>query len=157
MNPTPPPPTPAEDPRWLRRFAPIWIGQVFSLFGSGLVHFSLIWWLTQTTGSAVVLATASLVGFLPQVVLGPFAGALVDRWNRRRVMMLSDSGIALATLGLVILFALGLAQPWHVYLILFLRSLGGAFHWPALQASTTLLVPERHLARVAGANQASMA
>jgi len=154
MNPTPPPPTPAEDPRWLRRFAPIWIGQVFSLFGSGLVHFSLIWWLTQTTGSAVVLATASLVGFLPQVVLGPFAGALVDRWNRRRVMMLSDSGIALATLGLVILFALGLAQPWHVYLILFLRSLGGAFHWPALQASTTLLVPERHLARVAGANQA---
>ncbi|WP_299025399.1 MFS transporter [uncultured Thermanaerothrix sp.] len=154
MNTTPPSLSPTENPRWLRRFAPIWIGQVFSLFGSGLVHFSLIWWLTQTTGSAVVLATASFVGFLPQIVLGPFVGALVDRWNRRRVMMLADSGIALATLGLVLLFALGLAQPWHIYVVLFLRSLGGAFHWPAMQASTTLLVPERHLARVAGANQA---
>lgn len=154
MNTTPPSLSPTENPHWLRRFAPIWIGQVFSLFGSGLVHFSLIWWLTQTTGSAVVLATASLVGFLPQIVLGPFVGALVDRWNRRRVMMLADSGIALATLGLALLFALGLAQPWHIYGVLFLRSLGGAFHWPAMQASTTLLVPERHLARVAGANQA---
>lgn len=146
--------SPETDRYWLRRFAPIWVGQVFSLFGSGLVHFALIWWLTQTTGSAVVLATASMVGLLPQVFLGPFAGALVDRWNRRRVMMLSDSGIALATLGLVILFATDLARPWHIYVVLFLRSLGNAFHWPAMQASTSLMVPERHLSRVAGANQA---
>jgi len=142
------------DRHWLRRFVPIWIGQAFSLLGSGLVHFALVWWLTRTTGSAVVLATATLVALLPQVFLGPVAGALVDRWNRRRVMMAADGVVALATLGLALLFALERAHPWHIFLVLFIRSLGGSFHWPAMQASTPLLVPERHLSRVAGANQA---
>jgi len=64
---------------WKVRFFSIWTGQAFSLLGSALVQFALIWWLTKTTGSATVLATASLVGFVPQIILGPFAGALVDR------------------------------------------------------------------------------
>ena len=68
----------------MRPFFLIWTGQAFSLLGSQLVQFSLIWWLTQTRGSATVLATASLVALLPSIVIGPFAGALVDRWDRRR-------------------------------------------------------------------------
>uniref|UniRef100_A0A7C4Q2U2 MFS transporter n=1 Tax=Bellilinea caldifistulae TaxID=360411 RepID=A0A7C4Q2U2_9CHLR len=140
--------------KWLRVFIPIWAGQVFSLLGSGLVHFALIWWMTEKTGSAAVLASASLVGLLPQVFLSPFAGALVDRWNRRWVMVAADGTVALATLGLVILFASGQVQLWHVYVALFIRSLGGAFHWPAMQASTSLMVPKEHLSRIAGANQA---
>lgn len=140
--------------KWLRVFIPIWAGQVFSLLGSGLVHFALIWWMTEKTGSAAVLASASLVGLLPQVFLSPFAGALVDRWNRRWVMVAADGTVALATVGLVILFASGQVQLWHVYVALFIRSLGGAFHWLAMQASTSLMVPKEHLSRIAGANQA---
>ncbi len=139
---------------WLRTFIIIWIGQAFSMFGSMLVQFALVWWLTQKTGSATILAMASLVAYLPQVFLGPFAGAIVDRTNRKVVMILADSFVALTTLGLVFIVALGDLQTWHIYAAMFIRSLGQAFHWPAMQASTSLLVPEEHLSRVAGINQA---
>ncbi len=139
---------------WLRRFAPLWGGQAFSLLGSSLVQFSLVWHLTVQTGSTAVLATATLVALLPQVLLGPFAGALVDRWDRRRVMIFADGAVALTTLGLVVLFLSGTVQIWHIYAAMFLRSLGGAFHWPAMQASTSLMVPQEHLSRLSGANQA---
>jgi DHA3 family macrolide efflux protein-like MFS transporter len=136
-------------------FFAIFAGQAISLFGSELVQFALVWWLTRESGgSATTLALASLVGLLPPVFLGPFAGALIDRWNRRAVMMAADGAIALATLALAALSALGVVQVWHVYALMFVRALGGAFHWPAMQASTTLMVPERHLSRVAGMNQA---
>ncbi len=150
---TPSSPAP-ESKKWLRSFGPIWAGQAFSLLGSGLVQFSLVWWLTDKTGSTAVLATATLVAMLPQVFLGPFAGALIDRWNRRWVMVVADSVIALVTLALVALFLSGLIQIWHVFTAMFLRSLGGAFHWPSMQASTALMVPQKHLSRLAGANQA---
>jgi len=117
------------------------------------VQFALVWWLTQTTGSATVLAGATLVALLPQILVAPVAGALADRWNRRWVMVFADGGIALATLGLALLFASGVAQVWHVYLALLVRSTGGAFHWPAMQSSTAMMVPERHLARIGGLNQ----
>ena len=143
-----------DDASWKRRFFTIWTGQAFSLFGSTLVGFALIWWLTQSTGSATVLATASLAGLLPQVFLSPLAGALVDRWNRRVVMICADASIAAVTLVLAYLFLAGAAQVWHVYVVMFVRSALGAFHWPAVQASTSLMVPERHLSRVAGINRA---
>jgi DHA3 family macrolide efflux protein-like MFS transporter len=138
---------------WAPRFFTIWTGQAFSLFGSQLVSFAVIWWLTQTTGSATVLATASLVGLLPQVILGPFTGTLVDRWSRRITMIIADGLIALATVVLAILFALGHVQIWQVYALLFIRSVCGGFHWPAMQASTTLMVPKEHLSRIQGLNQ----
>jgi DHA3 family macrolide efflux protein-like MFS transporter len=134
-------------------FLVIWTGQAFSLVGSQLVQFALVWWLTKTTESATVLALATMMAILPQILLGPIAGALVDRWNRRRVLILADGGIALASLLLVVLYALNLAEVWHVLAIMFVRSAGAAFHWPAMQASTTLMVPDRHLSRVAGLNQ----
>jgi DHA3 family macrolide efflux protein-like MFS transporter len=142
-----------EPSRWAPRFFTIWTGQAFSLLGSQLVSFAVIWWLTQKTGSATVLATASLVGLLPQVVLGPLTGALVDRWSRRLTMMIADGLIALATIVLAILFAIGHVQIWQVYALLFIRSVCGGFHWPAMQASTTLMVPKVHLARIQGLNQ----
>ena len=137
----------------LRPFLTLWIGQAISLLGSQLVQFALIWWLTQSTGSAIVLTTASLVGLLPQVILGPFVGVLVDRWNRRWTMFLADSGVMVATLLLALLFWLGVAQLWHVYAILFLRAVAGSFHWPAMTASTSLMVPDEHLTRIQGLNQ----
>lgn len=146
-------PTTPHARNWKLPFFAIWVGQAFSLFGSSLVQFALVWWLTAETGSATVLATASLAATLPQVVLGPFAGVLVDRWSRRAVMIGSDALVALAALAVALLSAAGALAPWHIYVAMLVRSLGGAFHWPAMQASTSLMVPDEHLSRVAGFNQ----
>ena len=139
--------------RPMRPFMIVFAGQAFSLFGSRLVQFSLVWWITETTGLASTLAFASIVAMLPQVLLGPFAGALVDRWNRKTVMMVSDSFIALVVVALAFLYGTGAIQLWHVFLAMFIRSLGGAFQWPAMQATTTLMVDKESLSRVAGMNQ----
>jgi len=139
--------------RWAPKFFTIWTGQAFSLIGSALVQFALVWWMTKTTGSATVLATATLVALLPQILLGPFVGTLVDRWNRRLIMIIADTGIAVVTGVLILLFAAGNVSVWQVYLILLIRSFGGAFHSPAMTASTSLMVPKKHLARLSGLNQ----
>jgi MFS transporter, DHA3 family, macrolide efflux protein len=139
---------------WARRFFTIWTGQALSLFGSALVQFALIWWLTQKSGSATVLAIAVLVGMLPQILIGPFAGALVDRWNRRLIMIVADGMIAVFSLVLAYLFATGTVQIWHIYAVMAIRSLGGAFHFPAMSASTPLMVPNEQLTRINGLNQA---
>jgi DHA3 family macrolide efflux protein-like MFS transporter len=131
----------------------IWGGQAFSLLGSSLAGFALVWWLTSTTGSATILAIGTLVQILPQIFFGPVLGALVDRWNRQMIMMAADIIIAIFSLGLAFLFVLGAAQYWHIYIILFVRALGGVFHMLAMQASTPLMAPEKHLARISGANQ----
>ena len=137
-------------------FIVIFAGQAFSLFGSRLVQFALVWWITETTGLASTLAFASIVAMLPQVLLGPFAGALVDRWNRKTVMMVSDSFIALVVVALAFLYGTGAIRLWHVFLAMFTRSLGGAFQWPAMQATTTMMVDRESLSRVAGMNQSLM-
>jgi DHA3 family macrolide efflux protein-like MFS transporter len=139
--------------KWQIPFFTIWTGQQLSLVGSGAAQFALIWYLTTTTGSATVLATSSLMAFLPTVFLGPFVGALVDRWNRRVVMIVADTVIALASLCLAYLFWVDALQIWHVYAVMFVRAVGSGFHWPAMEASTSLMVPEEQLTRVAGLNQ----
>ena len=142
-----------ESKPWKARFFTIWGGQALSILGSQLVQFALIWHLTVKTGSATVLATASLVGMLPNVVLGPFIGTLVDRWNRRWIMLLADSIVALATVVLAVLFALDVVSIWQIYVVMFIRSLAGCFHGNAMSASTSLMVPVEHLTRVQGINQ----
>ena len=98
---------------WKNRFFTIWGGQAISIIGSQLVQFALIWYLTVQTGSTTVLATASLVGLLPNVILGPFIGTLVDRWDRRRIMLVSDTVISLVTIGLAVLFALDAVEQYR--------------------------------------------
>ena len=144
---------PMSSERPMGPFMVVFGGQAFSLFGSRLVQFALVWWITETTGLASTLAFASIVAMLPQVLLGPFAGALVDRWNRKTVMMVSDSFIALVVVALAFLYGTGAIRLWHVYLAMFTRSLGGAFQWPAMQATTTMMVDRGSLSRVAGMNQ----
>lgn len=146
------PATPAE-PDWRPRFFTIWGGQAISLLGSQIVQFALIWYLTQQTGSATILAVASLVGLLPSVVLSPLVGTLVDRWNRRAIMMISDVTIAMATALLAGLFFFNVVQIWHIYVLMFIRAVGGSFQSSASGASTVLLVPKEQLPRVQGLNQ----
>lgn len=138
---------------WIRPFFLVWIGQAFSLAGSRIVQFALVWWLTDLTGSATVLATATMVALIPEIILGPIAGAYVDRWNRKLVMIAADGLIALASLWLAYQFWAGTMQVWYIYIIMLVRSLGTMFHSPAMTSSTSLMVPREHLSRVAGANQ----
>jgi len=140
--------------RWAAPFFTIWSGQALSLVGSRIGGFALVWWLTQASGgSATILAAASLVAMLPEVLLGPIVGALVDRWSRRRVMILADSLVALFSAALGVMAWAGTLRIWHIYLIMFIRALGGTFHWAAMQAATSLMVPKTQLARVSGMNQ----
>lgn len=138
---------------WKKVFAVIWSGQLASVLSSSVVGYSIIFWMSLKTGSAEVLALAAMAGMLPQSLLGPFVGVYVDRWDRKRTMILADSFIALCTLILAVLFWLGVAEMWHIYILLACRSAGSAFHMPAMQASVPLLAPESQLTRIAGVNQ----
>jgi MFS transporter, DHA3 family, macrolide efflux protein len=132
----------------------IWIGQVFSGLGSNIAGFAMTWYLTEQTGSATVLAAAMGAQIVPQVLLGPLAGALVDRWSRRWVMVCADAFGAFLTILLVVLFTLNAVQLWQILALMFLRSAAGIFHWAAMQSTTPLMVPQQHLSRVAGLNSA---
>ena len=144
---------PSQDRR-MRPFIILWTGQSLSLVGSQAVQFALIWWLTETSGSATILATATLLGLLPPIVLGP-GDRRTDRslepqdrdaggrWVRGR-------GVAAARLVFLPQESRTSRTSWRC---LFLRAVGGAFHSPAMTASTTLMVPEKHLTRVQGLDQ----
>ena len=138
---------------WQRRFFTFWFAQALSMIGSNLAQFAITWWMTKATGSATVLATATLFAILPGVVLGPLAGVFVDRWNRRAIMLVADGVGALSAALLVLLFWTDTIAVWHIYAITFVRSLAGTFHFTAVQSSTSLMVPKEQLARIAGLNQ----
>lgn len=139
--------------KWAPLFFTIWTGQTLSWIGSAVAQFGLVWWVTEQTGSATVLAVATLLSMLPGIVLGPLIGALIDRWNRRQVMLVADGVIALASLWLAYLFWTEVLQIWQFYTVLVIRAVGQTFHWPANQASISLMVPKAHLPRIGGLNQ----
>lgn len=138
---------------WKKTFLIIWTGQLFSILSSSIVGYSIVFWLSIETGSAHVLAISTIAAMLPQAVIGIFAGVFIDRWNRKTVMIVADLYIAVCTLFLAALFYFGATEIWHIYLLLALRSVGSAFHGPAMQASIPLLAPKSQLMRVAGINQ----
>ncbi|MFC4307151.1 MFS transporter [Cohnella boryungensis] len=138
---------------WKKAFMLLFSGQIFSILTSSMVQFAIIWHLTQTSQSAVVLTMAGLFGFLPQAILGPFIGVWLDRWNRKKTMIIADSAIAFFSLVLGLYFYLGDPALEFVYLILTVRSIASAFHAPAFQAAIPLIAPEEQLTRVAGWHQ----
>ncbi|MCX8074465.1 MAG: MFS transporter [Clostridia bacterium] len=138
---------------WKRTFAIIYTGQIFSLLSSSIVQFAIIWYLTFKTGSAIVLATATIAAILPQIILGPFLGVIVDRLDRKKIMIIADLLIALSSIILAIFFYIGEPSFYIIYLILALRSIGSAFHTPAMQASVPLLAPEDKIVKVSGISQ----
>ncbi len=140
---------------WKRTFAIIWSGQLFSTLSSSVVGFAVIFWLSIQTGSAEILALSTIATLLPQLLLGLFTGVYVDRWDRRKTMICADLFVALNSglLAALFFFSEGEADILYIYLLLALRSVGSAFHIPAMQASTPLLAPESQLMRIAGINQ----
>lgn len=138
-------------------FLVIWIGQVVSFIGSGLTNFALGVWVYQLTGSVTQFALISMFIVLPGVLVSPFAGALVDRWDRRWAMIFSDIGSGVVILCIALLLAAGRLEIWHIYLALLIRSTFGAFRWPAYSAAIPLLVPKQQLGRVNGMVQMGQA
>ncbi|NLW26610.1 macrolide efflux MFS transporter Mef(A) [Acetivibrio saccincola] len=138
---------------WKLKFYTIWAGQAVSLITSAILQMAIVFYLTEKTGSAVVLSMASVVGFLPYAVFGPAIGVLVDRYDRNKIIIGADLIIAAAGAVLAVA-ALYMELPvWMVMAVLFIRSIGTAFHTPALNAIMPLLVPEEQLTKCAGYSQ----
>lgn len=138
---------------WKRNYAILWGGQAISLLTSSILQMALIWHLTASTQSALVLSMASLAGFLPSAVLGAVAGTLVDRMSRKAAMIGADLFIAAVSLVLVFAAMDGELPIWLILTVLAVRSVGTAFHTPAISATTPLIVPAEQLTRCAGYTQ----
>ncbi len=134
--------------RWLAAVAVIFAGQSFSMITSYAAGWAVIWHVTETTGSALMLAAASICAYLPQGLISPFGGVVADRCNRKAIMVAADLGIGIVSLGIGIALLVGEVTFATLMTLVVARSVGQAFHSPALMASLPLLVPERHLLRI---------
>jgi predicted MFS family arabinose efflux permease len=131
----------------------IWLGQVVSMFGSGLTGFALGVWVYERTGSITEFTLIAVFGSVPGLLVSPFAGVLIDRWDRRKVLILSDIGAALGTVALVVLLITGRLEIWHIYLIVAFGAACMSVQVPAFMASITMLMPRQHFGRAAGLMQ----
>lgn len=136
--------------RGMRVFLIVWGGQFVSLVGTNLTAFALSIWVYQETGSATKLSLVLLASQFPQIVFTPIAGALVDRWDRRWAMILSDTGAGVGTLAIALLLFTNHLQIWHLYVALSFSGIFQSFQWPAYSAATTLLVSKKDYGRAAG-------
>jgi DHA3 family macrolide efflux protein-like MFS transporter len=141
----------------LRAFPVVWIGQTVSLVGSSLTSFALGVSVFQDSGSISAFAFVGLFAVLPRVLLSPISGVLVDRWDRRRAMMLSDAGAGACTLILVVILLIGRLELWQIYLLTAASSAFGSIQWPAYMAAIPLLVPKANLGRANGLIQLAFA
>lgn len=139
------------------RFGAVWLTSVISGMGSALTTFVFGVWIILETGSAVAFALAMLCATVPPILLGPISGVVVDRFNRRWVLIITDSASAVAVTVIASLVFTGQAQVWHFYLATVVSSAGGVFHLTAYSAMTPLLIPKRHLARANGLMQVTVA
>jgi predicted MFS family arabinose efflux permease len=137
-------------PMGMTAFMIVAVGQAISLIGSGMTQFAITIWAWQETGQATALALAGFFGFTPVVLFSPFAGALVDRWNRKLVMMLSDLAAGVGTVVLLLLYRGDGLQIWHIYALSAFVGLFQAFQWPAFSAAISVMLPKEQYARANG-------
>jgi DHA3 family macrolide efflux protein-like MFS transporter len=134
----------------MRTYTAVWFGQMVSMIGTALTDFGVGVWIYQKTGSATPFAMVLLCMVVPGILATPVAGALADRWDRRRTMMLADAGAALSTLFMAALLFAGRLELWHILAAVTVASTCRAFQGPAWMASTTQLVPAEQLGRASG-------
>ena len=137
----------SKEKKGLRTFIIIWLGQLVSLIGSGLIGFALAVWVYDQTGQATPFAMTALFSVLPRILLSPIGGALSDRWNRKAIMLISDSLAGLTTLATAFLLLTGRMEIWMIYVISALEAIFGAFQQPAYSASIVMMVPKEQLTR----------
>ena len=134
--------------RWLAIIATIWGGQAASMITSYAAGYAVVWYITETTGSAIMLAAAAICAYLPQGLLSPFGGVIADKHNRKTVMIVADLSVGIVSLGLGIVILFGQVSFPLLMILVIVRSIGQAFHGPAMMAAMPLLVPEKHLLRI---------
>jgi DHA3 family macrolide efflux protein-like MFS transporter len=134
----------------MRAFIFIWVGQFVSLLGTGMSRFALTIWAFQITGEATALALVGFFSFAPSIVISPIAGALVDRWNRKLVMILSDLAAGLMTIVVLLLYVTGNLEIWHLYVTGFIAAIFEPFQWPAFSAAMSTMVPKEQYGRANG-------
>lgn len=144
-------------PKNMRTFWIIWGGQFISMLGSGLTNFGLGVWIYEQTGQATPFALTALFSTLPGLLLLPVGGAIADRYNRRLMMILADTGAAIMTAFMALLLFSGKLEVWHIYVLAGLSSVFSAFQEPAYTSSIAMLVPKPQLARASGIMQMGQA
>lgn len=143
--------TPASKrPTGMTAFIIVWAGQLVSVLASAMTQFALTIWAYQETGSALALGAVNTFFLIPFLLLSPIAGAMVDRYNRKLMMMVSDLTAVLATAGLLIIHATGNLQIWHLYIAAVVNGLGSTFQWPAYSAAISTMVPKENYSRANG-------
>jgi MFS family permease len=131
-------------------FTIVWAGQIVSVLASSMTQFALTIWAYQKTGSATSLGIISTAFVVPFLLLSPIAGVMVDRHNRKLMMMVSDLTAVLATSGVLLLYAAGSLQVWHLYVAAAINGLGSTFQWPAYSAAISTMVPKDNYSRANG-------
>ncbi|WP_127813527.1 MFS transporter [Bacillus thuringiensis] len=137
---------------WKTKIILFLTAQTISLFGSSLVQYAIIWYITLTTSSGMMLTISTVCGFLPQIAISLFAGVWIDRYDRKKMIMLSDGVIAIATLVLAVLFLTGYKSIWLLFIVLLIRSAGTGVQTPAVNALIPQIVPKDYLMKVNGMN-----
>jgi MFS transporter, DHA3 family, macrolide efflux protein len=137
-------------PSGMLGFTIVWVGQIVSLLGTSMTGFALTIWAYETTGSATALALVGFFFVTPMVIFSPIAGAIVDRHDRKLMMMLSDLASGLATIGILILYSTGYLQIWHLYVSAFIQGIFQTFQWPAYSAAISVMIPKEQYGRANG-------
>jgi len=131
-------------------FTLVWLGQIVSVLATNMSVFALTIWVFQKTGSATALGLMQVFFITPLLIVTPFAGVMVDRYNRKLMMMVSDLTAGLATISILILQALGVLEVWHLYAAAVFQGLGNAFQWPAYSATISTMIPKEKYGRANG-------
>jgi DHA3 family macrolide efflux protein-like MFS transporter len=131
-------------------FTIVWLGQIVSVLASSMSQFALTIFMFNETGSALAMGTMQVFFITPFLLISPIAGVWVDRYNRKMMMMVSDIAAGIATIGILILQAMGILEYWHLYGASIIYGLGNAFQWPAYSAAISTMVPKEQLGRVNG-------
>ncbi len=137
-------------PTGMRAFIVVWLGQIVSVLASSMSQFGLTIWMYQQTGSATAMGLMQVAFITPFLLLSPIAGVMVDRYNRKLMMMVSDLAAVIATGSIFILLALGRLAFWHLYIAAALNGIGNTFQWPAYSAAISTMVPKEQYGRANG-------
>ena len=139
-------------PHWKRDTVIFLSSQAVSLFGSSLVQYAIMWYITLTTNSGIMLTLSTLFGFMPQLIISVFAGVWADRYDRKKLIILSDIGIAASTFILAIIFLSGYRGIEALFIVSFIRSIGAGIQTPSVSAMLPQIVPKEKLMKVNGIN-----
>lgn len=131
-------------------FTVVWLGQIISVLATNMSAFALTIWVFQKTGSATSLGLMQVFFITPFLLITPFAGVMVDRHNRKLMMMVSDSVAGVATVSILLLQYFGVLEVWHLYAAAVFQGLGNAFQWPSYSATISTMVPKEHYGRANG-------